>query len=109
MTTLELSDLCRRLSARARGRCECCSRPFAPGVAAATLDHFFGRARAEESAATCWLLRADCHRAKTDNAPSAREWHERWIRHAERHGYVAEAARARARLEGIITLRERLP
>lgn len=104
---MNLSALVLKLQRRARGWCECgCGHPFSSGFACATLDHFFGRARAEESEATCWLLRWECHHAKTNNDPSARVWHERWIRHCERHGYVDEAARARARLEGIIAVRE---
>ena len=86
---------------RADGLCEACRvRP------AGRIDHFEGRARSE-SLETCWHLCVLCDNAKTVNRPSARHWLESFIRHAESHGYTAAAERARARLDGIVAVRER--
>lgn len=81
--------------ARAGGVCECgCGQPlFRPEI-----DHALGRARAEEAIDNCWALTPRCHFAKTNNSPSAAEWLSKFTTHAERHGYVASEARARARL-----------
>lgn len=54
--------------------------PFGESMASrATADHFFGRAKAEESASTVWLLRWDHHEAKGRNAPSAETWTRKFI------------------------------
>lgn len=99
------------LAARARGRCECCGEPFGSGFAAPTVDHFFGRSKANEVEFTCWVLRADHHRAKTDNYPSARHWLTKFIRHCGRwarkapvlgsgpDGYAESALMAQSKLE----------
>jgi 5-methylcytosine-specific restriction endonuclease McrA len=85
MTTAELRL---QLLERSKFRCECggpdfkgCTRP------AAELDHFFGRARAPESAETCWMLATECHRAKTDGEGGAAEWLYRFMEHCARHDY----------------------
>jgi len=82
---------------RARGQCEFCTATSA----ALELDHFAGRARSE-SVESCWALCFSCHRAKTNNAPSAAYWLERFISHCERLGNWGEAARARSRLAFVI-------
>lgn len=46
-----------------------------------TADHFFGRAKAEETIATVWLIGENHHRDKTDNNPSAVEWAEKFVIH----------------------------
>jgi hypothetical protein len=60
----------------------------------ARVDHFFGRAKAEEVEATCWILSVRCHFAKTNNSPRARIWFERFINHCQRWGYAASRTRA---------------
>lgn len=86
--------------------CECgCGRVMdGEFILRPTLDHYFGRARAE-SVETCWAIAEGCHYLKSNNVPSASAWIERFITHAEKHGYTAEAERARARLEGICAIR----
>jgi 5-methylcytosine-specific restriction endonuclease McrA len=89
---------------RSVGLCEACVKDLTltdPGE----LDHFFGKARAE-SVESCWLLCRACHRAKTDNNPSAAWWLDRFDAHARFYGYTAESKRARARLEGICAVRK---
>lgn len=88
-------DLRIRLLTRARGMCECnCGRRIPPGEA----DHFFGRAKAEETDATVWMLSVDCHFAKTRNHPTVSTWLERFIAHCKKHGYDEAILRAQARL-----------
>lgn len=79
---------------RADGRCECgCGAPVPPGE----VDHFFGRAKSEESVANCWLLTPACHFAKTRNSPSARAWLVKFRAHAELHGYLEAQIRAESK------------
>jgi hypothetical protein len=80
---------------RANGVCECgCGRPLTTALAGGpTLDHFFGRARAE-SIETCWALRWDCHVMKTENRPSATSWLDRFVTHCRRHMYLDTALKA---------------
>lgn len=69
------------LAARASRRCECgCGRTVPPGEA----DHFFGRSKVEEQEFNCWILHVECHRAKTDNRPSAAHWYLKFIAHCGR-------------------------
>jgi hypothetical protein len=83
-----------RLLTRCRGRCECgCGTRIPPGEC----DHFFGRAKAEETEATCWMLCPACHYAKTRNHPSNAEWQQRFIEHCRRHGFYESMHRAEAR------------
>lgn len=88
-------ELYQQLITRAAGKCECCGR----SLNAREVDHFFSRAKAEESMETCWVLHPDCHFAKTTNVPSSAQWLLRFIAHCGRHGYVQAATRAQARLE----------
>lgn len=98
-------DLYGLLAARARGRCECrCGRPVPPGE----VDHFFGRAKADEVEFNCWILTPECHRAKTDSRPSAAHWLLAFIAHCGRYageGYALAAARAQQKLEWTTTKR----
>lgn len=93
-------DIRSAVLARAAGVCECgCGDPLVlsfDGVA--ELDHFFGRARVPEAVSNCWALRRNCHGEKTDNRPSAASWLQKFIAHANRHGYENEAGRAWTRL-----------
>lgn len=85
---------------RADGKCECgCTRSLAFG--GSELDHFFGRAKAKQSVANCWLLAKQCALDKTRNTPSAAYWFGRFISHATRYGYHDEAERARDRLSAV--------
>jgi hypothetical protein len=90
--------------------CECgCKRWFKGFAGAATMDHFFGKARAE-SVETCWALRADCHAEKTDNKLHGKTdraaWLRKFIAHCDRYGYSAAAEEARAELESQAILAE---
>lgn len=80
---------------RAGGFCEACCRYVGDEGHA---DHFFGRAKAEESAATVWLLCLQCDDAKTHNRPSAAVWLERFTLHASLHGYKEATERAQVKL-----------
>lgn len=83
---------------RAGLECECgCGRWFRGVGGEAQLDHFEGKAR-NESAESCWLIRADCHEWKTRNSPSASHWLKLFVRHCDRHGYAEQARRTRDRL-----------
>lgn len=88
----------RAVFARAEDRCEAIGTSQRCPQRAEELDHFFSRAKAEETAATCWALCRTCHHEKTNNRPSASFWLGSFIKHAERHGYTAEAERAANRL-----------
>lgn len=90
--------------ARACGRCECGCGNEEVEFDRLEMDHFFGRGRAE-SVESCWALLAGCHTRKTQNWPDSARWLKAFIAHAERHGYTAEADRARARLHGIVAMR----
>lgn len=75
---------------RARGLCEACTAPFGGGFESATIDHFFGRAKADEDLVTCWALCVRCHDAKTNNRPNAAHWQLGFARHCAR--YFAQAS-----------------
>ena len=91
-----------RLITRCRGLCECgCGAKVPPGE----VDHFFGRARSEETEATCWVLSVRCHYAKTRNSPDASHWFRLFAAHCDRYDYFDAAKRARARLDFVDTRR----
>ena len=80
------------LAARARGVCECgCGRALGDW---GEVDHFFGVAKADETEFLCWLLHRDCHRAKTDNRPSAAHWLTAFMKHCAK--YVGDGYRSAA-------------
>jgi 5-methylcytosine-specific restriction endonuclease McrA len=83
---------------RSGGHCEACKKPFGLGLLTAEADHAFGRSKAEESEATVWLICRGCHHDKTNNSPDAATWLLRFAQHADKYGFAASAARARARL-----------
>lgn len=87
---------------RAAGRCEACGLLFETSDGP-ELDHFRGRGKAQQTIENCWLLHRTCHHQRTNNSPSAAYWLERFIIHADKHGYAAEAARARVRLATVRT------
>jgi 5-methylcytosine-specific restriction endonuclease McrA len=102
----ETSAIYEEVAKRAPNTCECgCGRPFlASMLDAPTMDHFFGRARAE-SVDTVWRLRAECHRAKTDGWPDAGGWLVKFIEHCDFYGYESAREKAVARLEGMLSVR----
>ena len=79
---------------RAGGLCEACE--FSRSL---SMDHYFGRGKEPQSVANCWALCLKCDREKTENKPSASYWLANFIAHCEKHGYVAEAEKAAAKLE----------
>ena len=100
------------LAARARGKCECCGEPLGFGFAAPTVDHFLGRAKAEETEFLCWVLRADHHRAKTDNSPSAAYWIDKFLKHCSKYvgdGYRSAAYDAQEKLAWLTARKGVLP
>lgn len=89
-------ELYQQVMARARGLCECgCKRH----LRAREVDHFFGRAKAEETLDNVWALHPDCHFEKTNNVPHRRHWLLKFIAHCGRHGYAQAAIRAQSKLE----------
>lgn len=105
----ETAEIRAAVFARAKGLCECgCgaplgldSAPFPP-----SLDHFFGRGHVKQAVENCWALAFGCDRGKTANYPSARFWLEKFALHCDCHGYLAEAAKARARIDGMVAVRD---
>lgn len=71
---------------------ECASFPSA-------MDHFWGRGKEAQTIENCWALCPRHDREKTENRPSAAYWVYLFIAHCEKHGYVAEAEKAAAKLE----------
>ncbi len=84
---------------RARGRCECCLMDI--GEDRLQLDHMFGRVRQKQSVSNCWALADLHHMGKTNNVPTAETWLTKFLGHALRHGYAAEAREVRKRLESL--------
>jgi hypothetical protein len=82
------------LAARAHGKCEACGCFLGDR---GELDHFFGRAKAEELESTCWLICSECHYSKTRNHPNAAHWLSLFIAHCVRWGYHESRQRAEAR------------
>jgi hypothetical protein len=66
------------------------------------MDHALSR-RVPQSVANCWALTDTCHQRKTDSFGGAAAWLRLFVAHAEKHGYAAEAARARDRLAFVET------
>ena len=80
---------------RAGGFCESCFRFVGEDGHA---DHFFGRAKAEETEPNVWCLCLSCDDDKTHNRPSAAVWMERFTLHASLHGHKEAAERAQVKL-----------
>ena len=91
---------------RANGHCEACGGQFGLFEWTPEIDHFFSRARADETEETLWVLHRACHRDKTDGKPSAGEWLKLFLEHCARHGYRSSYERAFKRL-GIVEAREK--
>jgi 5-methylcytosine-specific restriction endonuclease McrA len=90
---------------RSGGSCECgCGRTIS--FASGELDHFHGKGKVKQALSNVWALTRDCHVAKTNSKPDARWWLEAFIQHCGRHGYKAEAEKAKARLESMVLVRE---
>jgi hypothetical protein len=66
------------------------------------LDHMFGRGKAGWTIETCWALRRDCHRQKTENKPGAKTWFYRFIAHCQIYGYSAAAEAAQTKLDWLL-------
>lgn len=94
----ETKDVWTAVMDRALGACEACQAQAGPKL---QLDHFFGRVRVPQSERNCFALCPACHREKTDNVPSAAHWLEKFVAHAERHGFTEEAGMATRRLAAI--------
>ena len=82
---------------RADGECEACGKFVSPETG--HLDHFFGRAKAEETLENCWALCVPCDDAKTRNSPTASVWLSVFATHARRYGYAAVVERACAKVQ----------
>ncbi len=83
---------------RSGGRCEnpACRKVITSG--GCSWDHWLsgnGRRTQQESLATTWLLCAACDYARTNNAPSADYWNQRFKTHCEAHGYEFTPHRTR--------------
>ena len=86
---------------RAAGSCEACGVWVGLDGEDAHLDHRWGRGagRPEESVQNCWLLCVACDAERTTNSPSAAYWWGRFVLHAQRYGFEAEALLADIKLE----------
>lgn len=93
----ETSEIREAVMNRARGNCEACGRPCSE-VSPLEMDHFFGRAKTQQTTMNCWALCHGCHLDKTNNHPSSAWWLSRFYGHAEWHGYWDVAKRAKRRL-----------
>jgi hypothetical protein len=90
----------RACAARAEGSCEACGVWVGLQAEEGHADHFSGRGagRPEAAVSNVWILCPPCDVAKTESKPNAAHWLQKFIKHAEKHGYAAEAERAGARL-----------
>lgn len=100
-TTAKRKDIRAEVCERAAGQCESCGKWVGEDGADAHLDHRFGRGagRPAESVENCWLLCIACDHSRTTNSPSAAYWWGRFILHAQRYGFTAEAQLADTKLE----------
>ncbi len=102
-------DVYREVNRRAGGMCECgCGNFVNAGRmldSAQQMDDFWGGAR-HESAEECWMIRADCHRAKTDNRPSRMEWLRRFESHCRLYGFKEQVDRCRREREAEELIRQ---
>jgi hypothetical protein len=80
---------------RAAGKCEAGSCDRTPEE----LDHFFGRAKADETVENCWAICREHHREKTDNFPSRAYWLARFGLHSKRCGHMGALERVLQSLE----------
>jgi hypothetical protein len=85
----ELRDIKAAIFARSKGLCE-----FLCGRAAVDPHHAFGRVRVKQSERNCLAACRTCHRALTDNNPSAAFWWQRVAFAFSRLGFVPEEGEA---------------
>lgn len=89
---------------RAGGRCENhnCRDYFDESLEGrATVDHFFGRAKADDTPENCWVLCWFCHESKGTSKPNAAFWLRRFIEFCAKHHYADAEQRAMKRLEWV--------
>lgn len=99
-------EVWRQASERLVGwNCEACETPFSDADPPEQ-DHFFGRGKAPTTIQSTWLIHRSCHRRKTNSEPTSAFWLDLFYRHAAKHGYHAEAAKAQARLDSLRLSRE---
>jgi 5-methylcytosine-specific restriction endonuclease McrA len=93
------ADVREQVMKRADDTCESCGM----GALHLEMDHFFGGSlkRILERLETCWVLCRMCHHLKTNNSPDRAHWLKRFIEHATRHDYAAEADIALGKLEAL--------
>ncbi len=84
--TVETRSIRAEVMARADGVCECGCRTVFSALAPAEMDHFLPKGRYPQTVETCWLIRADCHRAKHKSQPSPEYWLQKFLKHCEKHG-----------------------
>jgi hypothetical protein len=75
---------------RAKGLCEMC------GTFATDLEHAFGRVRVPQKVSNCLAICRPCHRARTNNQPSAEHWWKRYAAHFWKYGYFDSCQMANA-------------
>lgn len=80
------------VDARAEGGCEVVTAGPRDGTGREH-DHFWGRAKAPETAESVWLMCPDCHRKKTRNEPDRATWIRAFRDHARRYGYAEQVAK----------------
>ncbi len=91
---------------RADGFCESCLINFDPDLRPGELDHFWGRGKERQRVENCWALCRGCHRAKTDNIPTRNYWLTGFALHCESHGYMRDAAKARAMVQADVLIKQ---
>lgn len=92
----------RAVCERAGGNCEACGAWIGEAGEEGQADHYFGRAKAEETVATVWIICPGCHSRKTLNTPDAAFWIRAFVAHCERHGFTAERELALTKLSTLI-------
>lgn len=100
--TATTKDIRSAVCRRADGKCEACEKWVGLHGEDAHLDHRFGRGagRPPESVENCWLLCIACDGERTKpSRTDAGYWWGRFILHAQRYGFTAEALLADNQLE----------
>lgn len=98
-------DLRAGVCKRADGYCESCRAWVGLNGEDGHLDHRFGRGkgRPPESVANCWLLCIACDAERTKpTKTTAAYWWGRFILHAQRYGFTAEADLADTKLGALM-------
>lgn len=97
----ETRDIRAAVFARAGGKCEVCGC-----FDASSMDHFWGRGKAQQSVENCWALCLVCDRNKTLNHAGSDWWLSTFRNHCETHGYADQALKASRRLNFVTTRKE---